>query len=360
MIRKLFITIAFLLFCSSTFAATYYADFDLGTGDNDGTTAANAWQTMQRAVDGTGGTQPTAGDIVYCTGTDTLAANLDLDGLTGDETSGMVRWIGVSDLTPTNDGTRAVINGADTYTCTAATTDFWHFENFEFTQMSGSGIDSATSPDWWVFINCSFNNNNTHGVNGTELQKGFFIRCAFYANGSHGVFKGDLFKYFFCSFHDNTGSGINNIFGSSVVTLIGCLIYDNGNDGIDGLSDNMVVFNCVINGNTDDGIAAHVSSSVISVVIGCRITNHSGAGDIGLNANGEIVFHGWNYYEDNDGNNIQNNALALEILNNGSGTDVEDQADTNEGYVSKTDGSEDFNLRSDATSRRTAITIPTN
>ena len=67
--------------------ATYYADFGIATGLDDGTSAANAWSTMQRAVDGTAGTQPTAGDIVYCVGTDTLAVNLDLDGLAGDTTS---------------------------------------------------------------------------------------------------------------------------------------------------------------------------------------------------------------------------------------------------------------------------------
>lgn len=335
--------------------AIYYADFDLATGNNDGTTAANAWQTMQRAVDGTAGTQPTAGDIVYCTGTDTLGANLDLDGLTGDITSGMVRWIGVSDLTPTNDGTRAVIDGGNTYTCTATATDYWYFENFEFTQMLTAGIESATSPDFWFFLNCSFNNNGAEGINCVQLQFSLFVRCSFYANTTDGVLRAADNTFYFCSLHDNTGSGVNFGPGSLMQSMIGCLIYDNGGDGLEGLPQKTVVFNCVINGNTNDGIVG-ISSAGLRIVIGNRITNNGVNGIDGIN---EIVLHGWNYYEDNVTANRTQMGISYEILDDGATTEVEDQADTNEGYTNKGDGAEDFNLRSDATSRRTAITIPT-
>lgn len=337
--------------------ATYYANFDLATGNNDGTTAANAWQTLQRAVDGTGGTQPTAGDIVRCQGTDTLGANLDLDGLSGDGTTGMVRWIGMSDISAgTNDGTRVVIDGIDTYTCTATATNFWYFENFEFTQMSTSGIVSATSPDNWIFINCSFNNNGTHGIDSLQMQLSLFVRCAFYNNTEIGIYRGTTNRYILCSMHDNTLSGISA--AASAVIIIGCLIYDNGDDGITDVDNETLIFNTVINGNADNGVSVAAVNRFV-FLIGSRITNHSGAGDIGVECAGDLVIHGWNYYENNDGNNLQNNGIAIELTNNGASTDVEDQSDTNQGYTDLTDGAENLNLRSDATSRRIKVPIPT-
>lgn len=335
----------------------YYADFDLATGNNDGSTAADAWQTMQRAVDGIDGVQPAAGDIVRCQGTDTLVANLDIDGLSGDTTSGMVRFIGMSDISAgTIDGTRAVLDGdSQTYTCTGATADFINFENFEFKQMSGAGLGSASVASDWKFNNCSFNNNSGRGAEPTNMTNSFFFRCTFYLNGTDGAFRGNDTLFILCSFHDNTDSGYQD--SVRQIYSIGCLYYDNGNDGWENIYQNSLMLNCVVNDNTDDGIL--ISGIGVPNIIGCRITNHSGAGDIGLNANNNPVFHGWNYYENNDGANIQNGSLAIEILDAGATTDAEDQSDTNQGYTDKTDGAEDFNLRSDATSRRTAITIPT-
>ncbi len=339
--------------------ATWLANFDLGTGNNDGTSVANAFRSMQAAVDEV---TLAAGDIVYCVGTDTLGANLDLDGNSGDETNGMVRFIGVSSIDPvTNDGTRAVIDGnSQTWTCIATATDFWNIENFEFTQMSGAGLGALTSPDIWFFNNCSFNNNSTFGIDSTQIQFSFFFRCTFFLNGSDGVNRGDENSFLFCSFHDNTASGIRCLNG--LFFFIGSLFYDNGDDGIESFGAHSVVLNCVVEANVDNGIDRAISSSAhLAAVIGTRITNHSTAGSIGLNTNGEIMLHGWNYYEDNDGNNIQDalgNAISIQVQDNGSNTDAEDQADTNEGYTNKTDGSEDFSLRDDATSRRTAIIVP--
>jgi len=335
--------------------ATYYADFDLTTGNNDGTTAANAWQTMQRAVDGTGGTQPTANDIVYCKGTDTLAANLDLDGLSGDGANGLVKWIGVSSLDPvTNDGTRATLDGVDTYTCTATTIDYWSMENFEFTQMAGDGFTGVSSPRYWFFDNCSFNNNSSAGLNPGDMTGTFFVRCTFYANGTDGIASsGQNITFIFCSMHDNTGDGLFSSY-RQYIHFIGCLIYDNGDDGIGSIGVGIKFFNCTINGNTSHGMRIEN----LALLIGNRITNQSGTGKYGIyNYAGRVFISGWNYFEDND-THIEDASHQIEILDAGVGTDDEDNADTNEGYTSKTDGAEDFSLNDSASLRRTAITVP--
>lgn len=341
--------------------ADYYVDPAAG-GANDGggdgvaddpTDTDNwtdAWVDIQSAFD-----TAVAGDVVYCRGTQTLTAIIDVDTNEGDLTSGMIRFIGVEGLlgiTGTRfvfDGNSAVANCLDSNSM-----DFIHLENFEFKNATGNGVDASVLSNNWVFNNCSFNNNGALGIDCPNFNGSTWIRCTAYLNTTDGFFRPTASSLLLCSSHDNTGSGMGS--SARFAFHAACLLYDNGDDGYENLALNSVLFNCVINGNTDDGV---ISFGNTPIVIGCRITNHSGAGDIGLNCNGDPVFHGWNYYEDNDGANIQNATLAIEILDDGATTDVEDQADTNEGYTDLTDGAEDFNLRSDATSRRTAITIPT-
>ena len=331
-----------------------------GGGDgvaNDPTDTDNwtdAWVSIQSAYD-----TAVADDVVYCRGTQTLTVTIDVDINNGDNQTGLIRFIGVEGLLG-NTGTRFILDGNSVaVNCIHGNNiDFVYHENFEFKNATGDGVESSNTSLNWVFINCSANNNGGHGFDGIQMTNPIYIRCTAYANSTQGFNRGASARMLFCSSHDNTGDGYDAIISGGAV--IGSLFYDNGDKGIENLASTSSVFNCVINGNTGDGISIRsVASGAVIVIEGNRITNHSGVGDIGLNCNGETVLHGWNYYEDNDGANIQNAAFAIEILDDGAGTDVEDQADTNEGYTDKTDGAEDFKLRSDATSRRTAITIPT-
>lgn len=121
--------------------------------------------------------------------------------------------------------------------------------------------------------------------------------------------------------------------------------------------------NCVIDGNADDGIAITSRTDLqFALILACRITNHSGAGDIGLNANSEPCITGWCYFEDNDGDNVQNATLHQFIPAEGGSTtsNIEDQANTDAGYVDS--ANHDFSTRyvdaGDPDLRRTAITVP--
>jgi len=273
----------------------------------------------------------------------------------------MIRFIGVEGLNG-NNGVRFVLDGnsavANCLKCTGI--NYIHLENFEVKNATSTGIEvSPANCLKWAFVNCSAHNNGGHGINGDRFKDApIYIRTTCYSNSADGLNRPIFPRILFCSFHDNTGDGFDATSTNAWIT--GSLFYDNGDKGIENVNSESVVFNCVVNRNT--AIGFNVIDTVgprLTVAIGNRITNHSGAGDIGLDCGNGIVYHGWNYYEDNDGNNLQNASLAVEILNDGAATDAEDQADTNEGYTDKTDGAEDFNLRSDATNRRLAITIPT-
>jgi len=334
---------------------TYYVDPAAG-GNDDGTDWTNAWTTLQRAIDGTNGTQPAAGDIVYCRGTETLSASVDVDGNEGSDSVGFIRYIGCNG-SGNVDGTRFVLDAnSAAVNClqVAAGIDYHCFENFEFKNATSGGVIGASWNYRWAFINCSFNNNGARGLDNNTFRSTFYILCTAYSNTTDGFFMGFDNYMIFCSAHDNTGSGA--FCNGNNQVIIGCLIYDNGDDGLEGLDEISLAMHNVIDGNADDGLQLRSGAGLIGI-IGNRITNHSGSGDNGMDFVGEITFHGWNYLEDND-THYANTSLALELLDSGVGTNDEDNADTNEGYTSKADGSEDFNLRSDASLRRTAISIP--
>jgi hypothetical protein len=145
--------------------------------------------------------------------------------------------------------------------------------------------------------------------------------------------------------------------------MFGCISHHNTDDGVDSLYYNTSLINCVLDGNGDDGYVHYATTDLIfTAFIGCRITNHSGSGDIGLNASNRMVIGGHNYFENNDGGNVQNGGVYYELpLEGGStGSDVEDQSDTDYGYVDSAnhDFSTDYADATDPSIRRRAITIP--
>lgn len=333
--------------------ATYYSD-SAGSNTAPYDTWAKAATAIQTVLD-----LATAGEIIYARGTQTVAAQIDIDTNSGDETSGLIKIIGCN-AGGTNDGTRFVLDAeSNNIDIVAINQSYLWFENIEFKNSGNAdGVDFSAGGAV-VFLNCSSNNNGQIGFNCQTATAGiYFILCTAYGNGNDGFYIDYSSNIWFSSSHDNTDNGID-LPGGRYSQICGCLVYDNTGVGISGPYKQTTIFNCAINGNSEKGIGfASGAAKNIGAVIGNRITNHSGAGDIGLDCASEICIHGWNYFEDNDGNNIQNDTISEEILDDGSTTNQEDQADTNEGYTDLTDGSEDFNLRSDATLRRTAITIP--
>lgn len=352
-------------------ASTYYVYPGTGNDANAGTggwASNQAWATIQKAFD-----TATIGDIVYCRGTETLAATVDVDATAnaGTNAGGFgARFIGVNATTGNVDGSRYIINcngGAFHGLTIAANMDMLWLENIRIYNTSAGaydGVNMAGSCSGWQFINCSFDTCGRYGFNGVSGRPSYsmFFRCCFYGNGSHGAYYTGQCRYLFCSFHDNTGCGASTL---GVSTLIGCLAYGNTDDQINAGSGTLL-YNCVISGNTDgssdDGVVVTSGTSIYPLtIVACRITNCVGAGDIGLNDNSEPVVAGYNYFDNNATDIAGGTAPLFQFIPVAAGTTsnlVDTVGETAQGYTSTTDGSEDFNLNATATYRRQAITIP--
>ena len=343
--------------------ANYYVDPAAG-GAANGSNWDNAWTSLQTALD-----TVTAGNVVYCRGTQTYsgAAAIDIDTNSGSNANGYVKIIGCN-ASGNVDGTRFKLNvngqACNGITFAASMHMIW-MENVEIYGTSAGnydGINMNGGCTGLIFVNCIFRNCGRYGFNGVTSRPTYsmFYRCAVYSNGSHGFYNLGLNNYIvFSSIHDNGGDGLNTCLAS----VIGCLIYDNTDDGIEGVSHGTLFMNNVVNSNGDDGIVLTASSNNYpSYMIGNRITNHNGAGSIGFDSNSEPSFLAFNLF-DNNKDNISNSTLANNIPAADGSTDSNEYYDENaaeaEGTLQGYTSSSDFNLTSTADLRRDAITIPT-
>lgn len=318
---------------------------------------------------------PSAGDIIYCCDNagagETIAAELDLSS-SGTNAGGWIKIIGCNS-SGVVDGTRYVISGGgnDILIFDFAGQDMWWLENIEVTNTGTAAnkhgfYSSASGAIGIVFINCCANNCSGNGFSFTNVTAPFCFRCVSYSNTLSGwgdpSASGAAAKLLFCCARDNAVDGFNKLNVSSI--YIGCVSHNNTDDGIGDITAGSVFFNCAIDGNGDDGLELTASTNLYAPqIMGCRITNHSGAGDNGLYLNGEPCIVGFSYFEDNTDNiNDHTSALFQFIPTEGGATtsNLEDGADTDEGYVDK--ANHDFSTRyvdgTDPSLRRVAITVP--
>lgn len=341
--------------------ATKYADFDLATGNNDGSDWTNAWKTMADAIAGSNSASPVKGDTVLCKGTDTLASGVT-NNLSGDA-SDLIRWIGV-DGSGNNVGgsTRAVLNAnGGAFTVLSVTGAYNVYENFRFTGSSNlRGFYPTGGRN--TCINCCADNNGGDGFYTYAAQTNCIL-CVAYSNGGNGWLGSNATRLIMCCSHDNVGDG----FYYGFTYVIGCVAYDNGDKGLDSISDGVII-NCVFDNNAGGGVTVYSVNSETPIMIGNRITNQSGAGDIGLEGSTKLLFYGWNCFDGNT-DHMANMTKTYALLNGGAATNSElnengaGGGDTLQGYVSTTEGSEDYSTAytsgTDPHLRRTAITIPT-
>ncbi len=323
--------------------AEYYANFDLATGDNDGTDADNAWQTFQDAIDGTNGTQPAEGDTVWCLGTDTISTSVTMDGNSGSVTTGYVKFIGVSSLSPVmNNGTKAIIDANSTaVNCvnTASANYIW-IENFEFTGATADGWLGSSGGDNLVFNNVDFDNNGAEGYDDNDQSdNNRFFFCRFFLNTSDGVFRSANSLHAWCSAYNNGDNGFHIDSGDRAI-LIYCLAFDNGDSDSNITGDAyLFVLSCVVDGTGQTGETG-IAPDNDSVVLATRITNLATGYDGGT----DNQISAYNLFHNNTTD--INGAYVQQLNYNGVDTNKFDP-DADDGYNDAS--SDDYNLKADRT-----------
>lgn len=329
----------------------YYADFDLTTGNNDGSNAANAWQTLQDALDGTNGTMPAAGDTILCKGTDNITSSVTFNaGNAGDSTSGTLNIIGVNSSW-TNDGTQAKIDaGGNATDCINLNgVDYLHIENLEAGNTDkaseNNGVTYGGSSYYNVFINCYFHDcyDGFYGYDYTRYNH--FFRCRFSNNARTGCYSMRDCDFFFCRFDNNVSKGADGY--SS--TFFECIAHDNGGDGFYNYGGKYI--NCASYGNSGDGFQHDYV--VVSSFVNCRSVNNS---SYGFNKNSRINPMMYLYGQNNTSGFSDITDHDNEITNNGTSTLVESGSDTDGGFEDTS--IDDFRIASGATYFSEEVEIP--
>lgn len=229
--------------------ATRYVD-SAATGAADGTSEADAWTTVDAAMDAISGLG--AGPhLVYVKASASYAENPVID--TGGTSTAAVVFEGYT--TTPGDGGQATITGSDTrancVTSGIGGDANYVFKNFIFTNATGIAFNTA-GDDIFSFYNCTFQNSDSAFQGDNEYQ---FIQCTFTGcDGSSGAMvEGDNGQTFIaCSFNCASWTG-NFIINGYNMTVAFCEFYGFGSavQGVlnfDNQGGPIVVMNCTFDG----------------------------------------------------------------------------------------------------------------
>ena len=259
--------------------ANFYADFDLTTGLNDGSSSANAFQTLQDVLDAIVATTIVGGDVVLSTGTDTLLA-VPSAGVIIDPINPVIfRGVNSSFV---NDGTRAVVDCnsavAGALRSTGSGIQGFEFENFTFQNSTGNFIDETAGSITFIgFKNCKF--LNCGGYVFDAIDNFNVIDCYFSGTVSGDFFACSRFNVLRCFFIG--GSGYVT-FQSNRYTMSDFIVHDYF-IGTDITSTFASVTNGVIDTCSSRGCFIRNQNFHISNI---RITNTATAIDASVNVDG--------------------------------------------------------------------------
>lgn len=325
--RILAIFIFIFIFCSPTFAATYYTSHD-APGSGIGTIGDPF--TLQEGLDAS-----TSADLllVMDTGPYTPSATLDVNTNAGSDNQ--PTRIRGANSDGSDDGTVATISGSSL----PATTDLFtmvvanqHFSNLRITAATQHNVYQGATG--LTFENCRIDNAAGDGVliNGFAQTSNFFdCEIDNNANGVNGAFtsRGDS-TYVHCVIRDNTTLGVQ-WGGANHRPIVECLFYGNGGDAVQAQSGSsgsmeMLITRSTFFNNGGDAIQLSATTRMIAIT-NCIITDSGGYGINGGSADQFSRIDNNNFYNNTSGawsvGTLPgvNTALDPDYVNEGSGTE---------------------------------------
>jgi len=241
--------------------ATYYVDHAAGSDSNDGSSPAQAFQTLGKALD-----TVAAGDHVYVKGSEDYVEEHGTSGACGEiVTAGSVTAPIVIDgyADSPGDAGQAVIDGTTNGLVKGIATavgaaNYYVFKNLTVKNCSGTGFGIGTAGDSVTFKNCVSDNNGS-GFQGDNSIA--FENCTASNNAGFGFDCDDGCLFVGCRAFTNAGDGISCNYG----VLFACEVFDNAGGGETAqVRLQTATLNAVI-GCTIDGEAASAASTIIGV-----------------------------------------------------------------------------------------------
>ena len=241
------------------------------TGNEDGTTEADAWVNSTQITGTSTGDQIllyAVSDEVLTTAfippTGAIGARLDITGVSA---------------TGVNDGTRYVFDGNSASARgiqLSNTTVSITFSNIEIKNCTSDGVESSSSSN----LGCAFNNCYSHdngglGFKATRMTNSEFVNCIAKDNTGDGFDSREKTLFMGCK---AIGNGVYGFDGHSSGSVIhyNCMAIDNGTDGYQALQGHVYI-NCIADNNTSDGWFVN---AVGCHLVECKATNN---GAYGLN-----------------------------------------------------------------------------
>lgn len=321
----------------------------LASGANDGTSWADAWQTLQAVLD-----NHVAGDHIFLdtvtNGAEVLSATADDDTVNG-TASGNTQFFAVNgdqSATPEDDvdGTMAVFdaNSAATFCVQSNGFDYRHWKNCEFKNATSHGFDIVATAINCCWEGCSFNNNNGHGMDMSVNADGnVFVQCRFDNNGGSGHQGIDDGHLILCQFINNSAHGCIQLAAAGHSTAVLCLAHNNTTDGFVIDEEDFVIL-CTSDGNGRSGIGNFGTVNNAASFLN-RLTNNTGYGIGGFGSSRMCI--GMNAFRNNTGGESTGSASLIDI-----GQNVTLTAD---GYEDI--GSDNFSLNDSSEARRDSFNI---
>jgi len=308
-------------------------------GSDDGTSWEDAWVSLQSAFDNV-----SAGDVVYCRGTETLSAKLDIDTTDGTAANPII-FIGCDSSGTPGDDVFTVDGDSTAQHCIDdSSKDYYHFYYFRFTGATSSCVDHGNSSHYgWRYDHCLFDDAGARGHNAYSSYYGLHLHCVYRDNTDAGIYWPGVNNWHaFCLAE---GNGKYGFFGGTRSSYYGCLSYENTYEGFLTGYGGSFFFNCVAADNSQDGIEI---SSNYNLILGCRICGNTLYG-IYSDTSDPRNYEDYNVFEANSSGDYYQMTTENEHPSNS------DYSPADDGFVDS--ANDDYNVKSGAEIRSTAILL---